>query len=71
MNLAVLRDQVKLQAWQETDHGPNSNIPMPDPGLMSRSRVENMINVGVAVSASNSGKLVPIQCLRVASQVTP
>jgi hypothetical protein len=70
MNLAVLRDQVKLQAWQETDHGPNSNIPMPDPGLMSRSRVENIINVDVVVSASNSG-LVPIQCLRVASQVTP
>ena len=51
--------------WQENDHGPNSNIPMPDPGLMSRSRVENMINV-----ARHSGRLVLIQS-NVSSQVTP
>lgn len=52
MNLGVLH-QVGLQVWQEHNHGPSSNIPMPDPGLMSRSRVENMINAAYKHTCPN------------------
>jgi len=47
------------------NHGPNSNIPMPDPGLMSRSIVGNMTNVAYRPSA------VVVTRLRDSCHVTP